>query len=87
MSAVRERLVVGVGAVGAAVICLVLSVTAVSSHFAAAGLAAFAFTALALATASLLGARREEFVHRLANSMDQAPLLESHGEDGTPDRC
>jgi hypothetical protein len=86
--AVRDRLWLGVVAVGFAAFCGLLVIAGAQTSFGTAALSAFGFTSLSFAIASLLSARREESVHRLASELDQKPLLEDHstdsGVDGTP---
>ena len=81
--AVRERLWLGVLAVGFAAFCLLLMVAGPQTQFGTAALASFGFTSLAFAVASILSARREESVHRLANTLGERKLLEDQGEDGS----
>jgi hypothetical protein len=86
--AVRDRLWLGVLAVGFAAFCALLVVAGTQTSFGTAALSAFGFTSLSFAVASLLSARREESVHRLANKLEDPPLLEEFpdesGVDGTP---
>ena len=84
LAAVRERLWVGVLAVGFAAFCLLLTLVGSQTQFGTAALASFGFTSLALAVASIMSARREEFLHRLAGNLGEPGLLEDNGEDGTP---
>lgn len=81
--AVRERLWIGVLAVGFAAFCLLLTLVGSQTQFGTAALASFGFTSLALAVASIMSARREEFVHRLAGNLEDTKLLEDQGEDGS----
>ena len=83
LTAVRQRLWLGVVAVAFAAFCGLLTVAGPQTQFGTAALASFGFTSLALAVASILSARREEFVHRLANNLETRGLLEDHGEDGS----
>lgn len=83
LRAVRDRLWLGVLAVGFAAFCLLLLVATPQTQFGSAALASFGFTSLSFAVASILSARREEFVHRLANKLEARGLLEDHGEDGS----
>ncbi len=80
---VRQRLWLGVLAVGFAMFCLLIMLAGPQSQFGSAAFASFGFTSLALAVASILSARREESVHRLANNLEHRTLLEDHGEDGS----
>ena len=83
LTGVRQRLWLGVVAVGFAVFCMLLLLTGPQTQFGSAALASFGFTSLALAVASIMSARREESVHALANNLERRGLLEDHGEDGT----
>lgn len=90
--AVRDRLWIGVLAVGFAAFCMLLILVGPQTEFGTAALASFGFTSLSLAVASILSARREESVHRLANKLEDQPMLESEdrlmlesdGVDGVP---
>lgn len=79
---VRQRLLLAIVAMGFSVFCGMLVLFGAPSYFGSAALAMFGFTALSLAIASILAARNEESIHRLANHLDR-PLLTEHGEDGS----
>ena len=80
---VQSRLRLAMMGMTAAVFCMVAVFVWPQTHFGVAALGAFGFCALNLAVAAILSARREEFVHRLASSMEDVPRLEEHGVDGS----
>ena len=84
---VTNRLRLAMVGISTAMFCVMAVFIWPQSQFGLAALGAFGFCALNLAVAALLSARREEFVHRLASSMDDVPLLEappeSRGVDGS----
>ncbi len=81
--AVNGRLVIALLCLGFALVCLAAVLVTPQTYFELAALGAFGFCSLNLAVASLLSARREESVHRLAHELGAAiPQLESDLADG-----